>query len=155
MPPPAKSPCLVGTPGVGLGGWIRLAQLGRETTARAVGCVEGWGYLTGCGCDAGPSAGLGTREAPPPSRITQGGGTGVPSSGPVILQWSESRLETLVAHRVVQRTGAGGEAATCLAQPWGCSFLCPSFCKSRLPVTPPPCIHLGHSEGLWSGHRAA
>lgn len=60
-------------------------------------------------------AGLGTREAPSPYRIAQGDGTGIPSSGPITLHWSESRLETSVPCRVVLRTGVGGKAATCLA----------------------------------------
>lgn len=129
--------------GVGGGGsdwrsWVRRPPLGQSAV------LGGGGYLTGCGCDAGPSAGLGTREAPPPSRITQGGGTGVPSSGPVILQCSESRLETLVAHRVVQRTGAGGEAATCLAQPWGWMFVSlPFLLQVSLPRDPSALYSLG------------
>ena len=46
-------------------------------------------------------AGLGTRETPSPYRITQGDGTGIPSSGPITLHWSESRLETSGPRRVV------------------------------------------------------
>ena len=60
-------------------------------------------------------AGLGTRETPSPYWITQGDGTGIPSSGPITLHWSESRLETSGPRRVVWGTGAGIEAATCLA----------------------------------------
>lgn len=88
-------------------------------------------------------AGLGTREAPSPYRITQGDGTGIPSSGPVTLHWSESRLETSVPRRVALRTGAGGKAATCLAPRPGDVSSLPLLLQASPPRDPSALYSLG------------
>lgn len=49
----------------------------------------------------------------------------------------------------------GGKAATCLHRALGMLVPLPLLLQVSPPVTPPLCIHLGHFEGLWSGHRAA
>lgn len=138
--------------------WVRTPTLVQSALARLLGLPDGWAWALAFVKDPvwrwSSEKGRGSVYPDHTSKCGLGAGSFSPTSSSFIgvrAKWGPRYLTGLWREPVGKVRQLHAWHPVALGR---CLLLCPSLCRSHLPLTLLQCIHSGHFEGLWSEYCA-